>query len=110
MSLLRATLDYDPLTKTRTVFHEMDDDKYVIETVADVEDLIEVNKAKYNSVDERARWTGHDVVASLPMHVYFDLLKRGIIDKKGNGRRSLWRWLDDPENLYWRTRPGKLSR
>lgn len=109
MSLLRATLDYDPITKTKTIFHELDDEKYAIETVADVTDLIEANKAKYNDVDERARFGEKAwVVASLPMHVYFDLLKRGIIDK--NDDTKLMKWLDDPENLYWRTRPGKLSR
>lgn len=107
MSLLRAVLDYDPATKTKTVFHELDDDKFAIETVADVTDLIEANKIKYNDVDERARFGEKAwVVASLPMHVYFDLVKKGI----ANDKVKFAKWLDDPENLFWRTRPGKLSK
>lgn len=109
MSLFRAVMDYDPLTKTKTTFHAMDDDKFVVATEADVTDLIEANKLKYNDVDERARFGEKSwVVASLPMHVYFDLLQRGIIDKHDDTK--LMKWLDDPENRYWRTRPGKLSR
>lgn len=103
----RALLDYDPLTKTRTTFHELDDDKFVIKTESDVTDLLEVNKAKYNDVDERARWGEKAwVAASIPLHVYMDLWAKGI----ARDEKAFAKWLDDPANLFYRTRPGKLSR
>ena len=106
MSFFSRLLDYDPYTKTKTIFHSDGEGGYTIETRQDNTELVERNKALYASVDERARWGDGKVAATLPMHVYFDLMQKGIAQDE----KKLAKWLDDPENLYYRVRPGKLSR
>lgn len=104
-------LDYDPLTQTKTILHEQErgrwDVDWVIESQQDAEDIIEVNKRLYNSVDERAPYGEHFVrVASLPMNLGMKLMQEGRL----NDWKSFSRWLDDPVHKYFRTRPGSLSR
>jgi len=41
-------------------------------------------------------------VASIPMNIYFDLKQRGIL----NDQKKMKQWLNDPDNKYFRTRPG----
>lgn len=106
-------LDYDPITKTRRTFHWDRDGNYVIDTQQDVTDVLEQNKALHAMTDERARWTDRGagtLVGSIPMSVYFDLQKRGVIDAEGNVHddKPLLKWLQDPENKHFRTRPGRL--
>jgi hypothetical protein len=45
-------------------------------------------------------------VARLPLHVYFELKRKGIADDK----EAFAKWLDDPANSAWRTRPGRVSK
>ncbi len=106
MSFFSRLLDYDPVTKTQTIYHSDGEGGHTIETRQDNTELVERNKSLYASVDEHARYGDGKVVASLPMHVYFDLYRKGIAQDE----KALAKWLDDPENLYYRTRPGKLSR
>lgn len=107
MSFFSRLMDYDPDTKTKTIFHSDGEGGYTIETLQDSTELIEYNKARYNNVDQRARWGEKAwVAASLPLHVYHDLMRKGIAQDE----KKLAKWLDDPENVYYRTRPGKLSR
>ena len=79
-------------------------DDFVVETQQDVTQLIKETTAIYNDIDERARWKDVNHVASLPMSVYFDLKRRGILDDD----KALRKWLNDPDNRAFRTRPGKL--
>jgi hypothetical protein len=102
--------DHDREMRTKTYYHyDATTDKVTFETKMDVEGLIEVNKARYNQFDERSRWgekLSAGVVASIPMHVYFDLKRKGIADDEA----ALAKWCDDPANSGWRTRPGRLSK
>lgn len=106
MSFFSRLLDYDPETKTKTIFHSDGEGGYTIETKQDSTELVERNKALLASSKRHDPYGDGKVVASLPMHVYFDLYRKGVAQDE----RALARWLDDPENLYYRTRPGKLSR
>lgn len=86
-------------------WHEDDEGNVTIQTTQDVTDIIEANKAAYNQVDERANWKGDmHRVGSVPMSVYYDLKRRGILDDQA----ALKRWLNDPENQVFRTRPGRV--
>ena len=49
----RKFLDYDPLTKTTRYFHS-DDDRYVIESVQDVEDIINYNARMAEGFNKKA--------------------------------------------------------
>jgi hypothetical protein len=106
------TADTDPLTQTKTIIHEIpkgNDVDWVIESKQDATDLIEANKRAYNSVDERARFGEHFVrVASIPMNLAMQLHAEGRLNES-NGR-DFMRWLDNPDNKYFRTRPGSLSK
>lgn len=103
---MRKLLEYDPVTKTRRVFHaSTDGEEFHVETVQDVAEIASDNKALHAMVDERAGWKGDmHRVASIPMNVYMDLQKRGIVDDPAAFRR----WLNDSDNKVFRTRPGTV--
>jgi hypothetical protein len=86
-------------------WHEDDDGNVTIQTVQDVTAVVEANKAAFNQVDEKANWKGDlHKVGSIPMSIYFDLQRRGIL----HDEKRLKVWLNDPENRVFRTRPGKV--
>jgi hypothetical protein len=98
----------DPLTRTVQRLHDLGDSLY-LETVQDVTDIVELNKAKYSMFRHKAvqKWKGewHEV-ASFPLSIYFDLLKHGLFDR---GREAEMKaWVNDPENIHFRTRPGRI--
>ena len=100
---MKKLLDTDPITGIRHVFHydEMTDEA-AITAEQDVSDVIESNKRAYNdSAQRHGEWTR---VASIPMVVYLDLKKKGILDDQA----ALKKWLNDPDNKYFRTRPGTV--
>ena len=98
--------DIDPVPGVKKMWHyDGDKDEAIIETVVDATDVIEENKAAYNQVDEKANWKGDmHKVASIPMALFYDLKKQGIIDDQAR----LKAWLNDPDNRFFRTRPGTV--
>lgn len=96
----------DDATGIETVLHGTDEGGIVIEHRQDAQDIIDTNKQIYNEFDERARFKGEHFhrVASLPLVVYFQLKRDGILDDQ----RRLKKWLNDPDNKYFRTRPGRI--
>lgn len=102
------TFDVDPLARIhRGLQYDEADDSIIIETKQDTTPVVEAAKASFNQFDERTPWKGDmHRVASIPMTVYMDLVKRGI----ANDEKAFRRWLDDSDNAVFRTRPGKLSR
>ena len=82
----------------------------VIETSQNVTAILEANKAQYNQKDERSRWgDGWDKVGSIPLSMIQKLNEMGIcrgfaiVDQK-----KMKAFLNDPENRYLRTRPGRV--
>ena len=101
---MRRLFEKDPLTGiTRYWRHNPLDDTAYIETVQHVEDMLDANKAEYGAADSGWKGDMHKV-ASIPMAVYHDLKARGIVDDPVR----LKAWLNDPDNRYFRTRPGKV--
>lgn len=85
--------------------YDDENDTATIETVQDAEGIIEANKAVYATVDERARYgDGVHHVARIPLAVLADLKKKGIADDPA----AMKRWLNDPENKFFRVRPGRV--
>jgi len=109
MSTKPRLLDYDPETGIQRWFHYDDtDDSFRIETKQDVSALVQDSKQLYNDHDERANWkhdspAGHRV-AQLPTVIYWKLKLKGILDDK----KAFARWLNDPDNRFFRTRPGRI--
>ena len=66
----------------------------------DVTGIVEMNKADFN--DAPARWGDGKRVASIPMAIYWELKRTGVADDQA----ALRRWLNDPDNRHFRTRPG----
>ena len=96
----------------KSVAHADGDGGLVIETRQDVSGIVESNKREFNSYDERAKWSDHifgNKVASIPLTVIDDLNKKGImrgfhvLDQK-----AFTKWLNEPDNRFFRTRPGVL--
>jgi hypothetical protein len=104
---MKRVLDYDPATGITQWFHfdEITGD-IGLETKQDVTAIIEGTKGEFNPVEERAPWKG-DVhkVASIPMSIYNELMK---ITNNGKDQKAFSKWMNDPDNRVFRTRPGRV--
>lgn len=88
---------------TRYWHYDESTDTAVIETRQDVTDVVESNKSAFNSAETGWKGDMHKV-ASIPLNVYFDLKEKGILDDQN----ALRAWLNDPDNRYFRTKPGRV--
>lgn len=87
------------------VWHDHEDGSVTIQTVQKVDDVAEANKQTFNQFDERANWKGDmHRVASIPMSIFYDLQRKGIL----NDPVAMKKWLNDPDNRVFRTRPGQV--
>lgn len=101
--------DYDPFAGVTEYFHfDPATGGFHIESVQDVEPLIEINKAMSN--DAPLRWGEWSHVASTPPVITRELIRLGILGPGGTIRDEprYRQWLNDRDNQAWRTRPGKL--
>lgn len=108
--MTKRLFDYDPLTGVSEWF-EYDDasDTFTIQTTQDASSIVALNKAhQAEFTSGRDRWgDGFDhrtKVASIPLNIYMDLQKRGTL----RDPVAFKRWLNDPDNLAFRTRPGTV--
>ena len=110
--MITRKLDYDPITKrTRTFHSNPEGTEYFIKSDFDVSDIVDANTAQFAMVDERAGWKGEmHRIASIPLHVMHELKLKNIIDPGGDVQddAALLRWLNDPANRKFRTRPGHV--
>jgi len=101
----KRLFDIDPLTGSKRYFSYDDEtEECTIETEHDITNIVELNKQRYNNVDEKARWGDGQLVASIPLPLYFDLKAKGIIDDQ----KRFKEWLNDGDNRHFRMRPGKI--
>lgn len=101
--------DHDPLFGHTEYFHfDPDTGGFTIETVQDVEPLLEVNKALAN--DAPLRWGEWTHVASLPSVIVIELTKQGIMAGPGHiaDPPRFKKWLNDRNNRLFRTRHGHV--
>jgi len=102
-------LDTDPLTGRVRTFHTLPDGRFAVDSAVDVEPIIEQNKDLAPLQD--GKWKDNDnLVASIPLPIYFGLLKEwrakglGALDRQ----KALHRFLNDPDNKLFRIKAGKL--
>ena len=87
-----------------------DKDEITFKQSQDVSALIDQNKKDYNSAE--SKWSDQlfgNRVASIPFAAIDKLNKMKVM--KGYqvlDQKRFFAWLNDPENLYFRTKPGKL--
>lgn len=104
MAIDSRVISTDPETGLVELMHfDTDTDDITMETKVDVAPVIEWNKRLYNA--ESSSWKGEfHRVASIPMVLYHELQKQGIIDDE----KRLKKWLNDPDNRFFRTRGGRV--
>ena len=87
-----------------------DKDEITLQTEQDVTKLIDQNKKEYNNAE--TKWSDQlfgNKVASIPYTAIDKLNKMGIM--KGFSvldQKRFFAWLNDPENRFFRTKPGQL--
>lgn len=89
----------DAFTGSRTFMHITPDGKMHIENVYAVDQIARQAQTERNEVSRTSKVGDMVKVASLPMHVYLDLLQRNIIGDKPAMRR----WLASDEAAPYRT-------
>lgn len=107
-------VSYNPVMKSKTIITRESADQIRIETQTDATDIFEQNKAEYNASEKHDRWGDGQVVARIPLELYFKMLKSGELDPDGyptdDSEKALLKLLDDPSYQKLRTRRGLLSR
>lgn len=102
-------LRHEADTKTVQTAHADGDGGLIIKTTQDISAIIEKNKREYNAVDEKARWGEWSKIGSIPLVVIQDLNAKGILRGFAVVDQKRFKdWLNDPENRYFRTRPGRV--
>jgi hypothetical protein len=90
---------------TRTWHYNEDTDEATIQTTQDLTAVIEANKRDFAAIDNKASWKGEwHHVASIPESIYFQLKSEGKLDDPVYMKK----WLNDPDNRFFRVRPGQL--
>lgn len=86
--------------------YDLDSDITVIEKQQDITGLVSDNKAFYASIKSHDPWYDGlgSRVASIPLCIYYDLKRKGVLDDQ----KYMRRWLNDPDNRVFRTRPGRI--
>ena len=98
--------DINPVTGTRKMWHyDAEKDEATIETIIDATQIVTDNKERFNSFDEKANWKGDmHHVASIPMALFYQMKAEGKLEDQAYMKR----WLNDPDNRAFRTRPGEV--
>jgi hypothetical protein len=98
--------DYDPFTKKKQLFHwDETEETAILETLQDVTPIVELSKAEYAAMDERAPWKrDFNLGARIPMTVVSELMASGV----WYDNDALKKWLNDSNNRAFRTRPGRI--
>ena len=68
----------------------------------DVDVLVEENKVAYNA--DHGRWEHFTHVARVPTAIYAEWVREG----RDKDDAFVKRWLNDPDNRFFRTRPGSI--
>jgi hypothetical protein len=98
----------NPALGTRTYF-DLDEEDVVLETVQDVEPVIEANKAALNNVDNR-RFGDGKLIARIPIVIMLQLVSKGILSPKFAvlDEKRFSAWLNSSDNCWMRTWPGNV--
>jgi hypothetical protein len=94
--------DEDPLMMTKTYFVDNEDGSYTLVTEEDQSLVLENNLELRKQQDRHQRWGDGQLVASIPMTLYWDLYARGIVQDEA----AMKRWLNSSENVMFRKRHG----
>jgi hypothetical protein len=104
VSLISRPFEIDSAADlTRTFHYDDETDEITIETLQDVEALIEQNK--YASNDDSGSWKGEwHMVAQVPMNLYSELVSKGITRDK----KKFKEWINGRDQRFFRVKPGRV--
>jgi len=104
---MKRLFDHDPLSGLTEWFHYDDaTDKITIETVDDVEPVLDANKRSYN---EGRKSTDFRRIATIPPVVQLLWMEKYGVDLTNKDHLpAVKRLLNDPEWRYLRTSPGVI--
>lgn len=115
--MARELLDFDPVTG-KTLWYDYEygdresDDQIIITETVDVEPVIEMNKAAYNSGDHSNKRSpdGMRHAARIPLSVLHDLARQGIMTTGGKilDEKRLRKFLNDPDVRSFRVWHGRV--
>lgn len=103
----KRLFSYDPESKVTTWWHDNDEnDEIVLEKEQDVTEILEANKASYDSYSGPSdKWGDWHQVARLPITLYFELQRTGKLYDKA----YMTRMINSTEWRQYRTRPGRVD-
>ena len=109
MAWHERVVGFDPQTKIlEKHYYNPDTGEQALETTGDVTEIAESAKARFNMVDERARWRdGYNHVAQVPLQV-IDQVRRDTGVNLLTDRAAMKEYLNNSDNRVWRTRPGRI--
>lgn len=101
MADLKRILDYDPTTRTKTIFHyDWKTDDTIFEEVQDVSSIVELNAAQ-RAVNKPTHKNDMWHVGRIPLNILFSVPLHCRYDA------NFWRdWLNRPENRAFKTYDG----
>lgn len=99
-----ANFDYDPMTGVRQRLKIDSDGVMHFETSQDVSGIVDTAQEISSHFSKNQSWGDGAHVASIPMVVLYDLIKRGIYHDR---KKFRW-WLNSIEGAPYRTRPGRV--
>ena len=101
--MTKRLINDDAFTGVKTYYnYDADKDEAIISKEQDISGITEANKAEFNAAPER--WGEWTKVGSIPLSVYYELERQGIL----NDQKAMAKWLNDPDNRAFRTRPGTI--
>jgi hypothetical protein len=104
-------IDYDPVTRTKTLYHDLGGDEYAVQTVQDVQSILDVTQAHYNSHSHKSaqkyKGDGLHYVGEVPNTVLDEIIRTCAGDNAAVAKACLL-WLD--QNPKAKTRPGSLTK
>jgi len=103
------TLTADPALQKVVQFHDLNDGRFAVDTVFDVERIVDENTAVRTSQPDG--WKGREhLVASIPMPIYQALRMtwQALGLSTQEKQQALKRFLNDPDNAKFRTKAGRL--
>ena len=102
---MKQVIDHDPNTGISHVLYfdeGTQEARYVAEQ--DVTGTLDLNRKQANEVGKRFGGEAMHHVARIPNVILLDLKKQGILDDWPRFKR----WLNDPDNRFFRTHEGSL--
>jgi len=100
---MRRVLAFDPATGCmQYVDYDENTDTFRVVDEIEAQPLIDLNKKFFNEAPDR--WGDGQTVGRVPLVLWNKLKREGIIDDE----QALRRWLNDPDNRGFRTRPGRV--